>query len=67
MEYLPEVFPYVASAVVGFIGGWYYRKYHYCRQCLTALLFILMKLHKRGTYLSPYDQAIIRVAIDCIK
>jgi len=62
LDILPWI-PVITSAIAGWFCGVYYAKHRWCRACLGATLFILMKLDKRGVYISPYDRAVIRTAI----
>ena len=62
IDILPWI-PIVTSAVAGYFCGRLYAECRWCRACLGAVLFIIMKLDKRGVYLSPYDRAVIRTAI----
>jgi hypothetical protein len=56
-----------ALAVWCFIGVFFYWRYHYCRMCLSAVLFVIGKADKRGVYFAPYDVAVINLAVHFIK
>lgn len=46
----------------GFIAGYFYYHYVYCRKCLSAVMFVIFKLNQRDVFLSPYDRAVVNVA-----
>jgi hypothetical protein len=53
----------ISSMVFGWYAGRNYAKYRYGLVCIGSLLFTLRKLHSRGVYLSPYDQAVINLSV----
>jgi hypothetical protein len=53
-----------ASLIWGAIAGWCYYEYQYSKTLLRLLLHILYRIRQRGVYMSPYDLAMINVAID---
>ena len=68
MEWYELMFQYVTPYLAAFIGGYlaseFYSRYRTAKLMIGGLLFILRKLHNRGVWLTPYDMAVINVAID---
>lgn len=55
---------FVISGVGGYFAGFFYYRNQMSRACLAGTLFVLHKLSVRGVFLSTYDRAVIKVAVD---
>lgn len=67
LELINLLAPWLGAFVGGYYAGKFYGYHQYCRKCLGAVLFIIWKLDKRGTFFTPYDRAVIQVAVDHIR